>query len=190
MGHSNRNRLLARLAIGLSALGVAATPLSSRAQSRLTDLEQVLCSALGPEKVVTSYDRQCAAVRAAQQKAEDTHDAAERQAAQQRAAGETAHREAEQRRRATTVEDARTAADEERLRAINASAFSEAQKAALRARRLATGATPEMARLAWGEPRRIIPIPSVAGNRVRWAYQSGGYLYFENGALTAIVTPR
>lgn len=48
------------------------------------------------------------------------------------------------------------------------------------------GMTSEMCEIAWGKPDRINSTTSVWGTSEQWVYDSGSYLYFNNGKLTSI----
>jgi len=174
------------IASGLCAIGLAAA-YPAAAQGSLSELQQTLCTALPPAAVATASDRECAAVYDAARREADAYDRTAQAAVGRRDGRDAAIEEAQRRRQFSEVERTRHEADRNRLAAIDASAFSEAQKTELRNQRVPVGATAEMARLAWGEPQRVFEIPAVTGNRARWSYQGSRYLYFENGVVTTIL---
>ncbi len=56
---------------------------------------------------------------------------------------------------------------------------------AMMERSVLIGMTETMARIAWGEPKKINTTTSKYGTRAQWVYYES-YLYFDNGILTAI----
>ena len=53
------------------------------------------------------------------------------------------------------------------------------------AKKVSIGWPKELCKFSWGEPNKINKTKSSYGNHEQWVYSSG-YLYFENGKLTAI----
>ncbi len=78
------------------------------------------------------------------------------------------------------------ALDLERTTRINALPDSEEVKRTLRARQIWVGATKDQACLAWGKPSDVNRTTTRTSVREQWVYENGGYLYFNNGVLTAI----
>lgn len=52
--------------------------------------------------------------------------------------------------------------------------------------KVAIDMTPQQVRMSWGEPATINKTVSASGHSEQWVYNSGSYVYFDNGAVTAI----
>lgn len=120
--------------------------------------------------------------------------------ADRRAAAERAARVAAERQAAREAELERIAQEVRRLdqarRDLAGQALLDAGTHPVADVRLAmtgvvrVGFSPELVRVAWGNPESINRTITAAGTREQWVYGRGDYVYIENGAVTAIQTSR
>lgn len=88
-------------------------------------------------------------------------------------------------------------AEEQRLQRVRREArirmqewgWSESDIALIEAKKIRIGMTPEMVRMAWGNPRSVNETINAMGKHEQWVYRSS-YVYFDDGVVTSIQTSR
>jgi hypothetical protein len=82
--------------------------------------------------------------------------------------------------------DAAHRAADARLEAISSLNVDDVQKQELTGGMVRIGASPEMARLAWGDPKKVNRTITPGRISEQWVYGLSSYLYFDDGKLTSI----
>jgi hypothetical protein len=134
---------------------------------------------------VSLRDREVSTIEAREHVEREARERAEREARQR-------EREARQREETARAEARRRehAAEAKRQAAIRAHGWPKRIEAAVVERKVMPGMTPEQVTLAWGRPRSVNQTIRASGVSEQWVYSISGYVYFENGRVTAIQTSR